>query len=174
MRKFFRTLLNPARKPTEEKPTDDPKDQESREDGDCTVLFAAGSPGLSAPIHGASHTPVSSLPLPSSMASCARLIDQREAGGLGEFPLTSAVTMVSRKTEWGMSNADLLLINDAGISRNHAIIELRGSQFCLRDLGSANGTYLNGKSLKTETPLQNGDIIRFHKFSFRFVLADMN
>jgi diguanylate cyclase (GGDEF)-like protein len=36
-------------------------------------------------------------------------------------------------------------IRDDGVSRRHATIEVRGEGAILRDLGSANGTYVNGK-----------------------------
>jgi adenylate cyclase len=45
---------------------------------------------------------------------------------------------------------------DKIVSKEHCIIELRGNQFILRDLGSLNGTYINGERLNGETPLTEG------------------
>lgn len=46
---------------------------------------------------------------------------------------------------------------DEKISRNHAYIEQREDGFYIVDLGSSNGTKLNGVPLKGEHQLQNGD-----------------
>jgi len=50
-------------------------------------------------------------------------------------------------------------LRDPGISRHHARMELRGDHYVLKDLGSANGTYVNGMRV-TESSLQAGDQIR--------------
>ncbi len=50
-------------------------------------------------------------------------------------------------------------INDLGISRHHASIQYKNGKAIVRDLGSTNGTYLNGRSIK-ESELQDGDKIQ--------------
>jgi len=50
-------------------------------------------------------------------------------------------------------------LHDPGISRQHARMELRGDHYVLKDLGSANGSYVNGMRV-TESSLQPGDQIR--------------
>ncbi|MEO1665686.1 MAG: FHA domain-containing protein [Chloroflexota bacterium] len=52
---------------------------------------------------------------------------------------------------------------EAGISRRHAVIEKKDNWIVLRDLGSKNGTYLNGIPLVPNQPrvLRNGDEVRF-------------
>jgi pSer/pThr/pTyr-binding forkhead associated (FHA) protein len=49
--------------------------------------------------------------------------------------------------------------HDAGVSRRHAILAYRDGIWTAEDLGSANGTYLNGRRLVAQTPAQlsNGD-----------------
>lgn len=51
------------------------------------------------------------------------------------------------------------LSNDTNISRYHAEIEKRGEEFWLIELGSSNGTMLNGYSVTTERVLKDGDVI---------------
>ncbi|MBN8417471.1 MAG: FHA domain-containing protein [Verrucomicrobia bacterium] len=47
------------------------------------------------------------------------------------------------------------------VSRRHAIIQAQGErEFWLVDLGSANGTYVNGRRISQSVRLHNGDIIR--------------
>lgn len=48
---------------------------------------------------------------------------------------------------------------DKIVSKEHCIIERRGSQFVLRDLGSLNGTYVNGERVNGEKALKHGDEI---------------
>ena len=52
-----------------------------------------------------------------------------------------------------------LVLDSPIVSRRHAELELRDDAVWLRDLGSANGTAVNGQPI-TEQPLRDGDIIR--------------
>ncbi|MGH9278479.1 MAG: BTAD domain-containing putative transcriptional regulator [Acidimicrobiales bacterium] len=55
---------------------------------------------------------------------------------------------------------DVCLRDDRLVSAFHAVIEFYGASFTLRDLGSSNGTYVNGNSLIGERALRGGDEIR--------------
>ena len=50
-----------------------------------------------------------------------------------------------------------------GVSREHACIYLRGQSFYVMDLGSNNGSFMNGKALMPHHAqvIQPGDVIRF-------------
>src|SRR5258706_15452341 len=48
---------------------------------------------------------------------------------------------------------------DKIVSKEHCILEQREGQFILRDLGSLNGTYVNGERVRGEQPLRHGDEI---------------
>jgi len=48
---------------------------------------------------------------------------------------------------------------DKIVSKEHCTIELRGDHFVLRDLGSLNGTYINGERVNGEQALRHGDEI---------------
>ena len=50
-------------------------------------------------------------------------------------------------------------INDPQISRRHASLTWDGRQFTIQDLGSANGTFVNGVRLTAPRVLQQGDVI---------------
>jgi two-component system, cell cycle response regulator len=56
------------------------------------------------------------------------------------------------------SQADIHVVDD-GISRRHAMIVHKGSEVCVRDLGSTNGTYCNGEKV-SEMTLSDGDKIQ--------------
>src|ERR1700684_205808 len=48
---------------------------------------------------------------------------------------------------------------DKIVSKEHCILEQRDGQFILRDLGSLNGTYVNGERVRGEILLKHGDDI---------------
>src|SRR5271166_6947023 len=48
---------------------------------------------------------------------------------------------------------------DKIVSKEHCILELREGRFLLRDLGSLNGTYINGERVRGEMFLKHGDEI---------------
>ena len=49
--------------------------------------------------------------------------------------------------------------SDSNVSRYHADIERRDGEFWLNDLGSSNGTTVNGERVKEERRLEDGDEI---------------
>jgi hypothetical protein len=60
----------------------------------------------------------------------------------------------------------------AGVSRLHAVIKRDGSRLVFMDLGSANGTYVNGKRLSPnkEQNLNHGDIIALGKMKMQILI----
>ena len=54
------------------------------------------------------------------------------------------------------------------ISRQHARIDVKGGGVSLTDLGSANGTYVNGKRVQKQVWLNRGDRIDVGPFSLQF------
>jgi pSer/pThr/pTyr-binding forkhead associated (FHA) protein len=57
------------------------------------------------------------------------------------------------------ANCDIV-IPDRQVSRNHARITISNQGIVLEDLGSKNGTNLNGKEIKGQVNLEDGDIIQ--------------
>ena len=64
------------------------------------------------------------------------------------------------------SNSIQLL--DKIVSKEHCVIERRASGFLLRDLGSLNGTYINGERVNGEQSLRHGDDIALGSTRARF------
>jgi len=52
-----------------------------------------------------------------------------------------------------------IVVEDANVSRRHAELRPRGSAWVLSDLGSTNGTRLNGRTIRTPEVVQAGDEI---------------
>lgn len=69
------------------------------------------------------------------------------------FPMEGDVLTIGREA----SNA--ISINDAEVSRKHAQLVLQGGKYVITDLGSTNGTFVNGQRLTGQHVLQPGEII---------------
>lgn len=82
----------------------------------------------------------------------------------GEYPLTGDEILIGRDPRADIS------IDDASMSRRHASIVRRHGRFYLRDLGSSNGTFLEGVLHNSERPLSDG--ARFRVGKTDFVLRD--
>lgn len=68
----------------------------------------------------------------------------------------------------GRSKKCDIVLEDKKSSRRHAIIVRSGIKFILKDLSSANGTYLNGQRVADEADLSGEDIIRIGSTEMRF------
>jgi pSer/pThr/pTyr-binding forkhead associated (FHA) protein len=64
-----------------------------------------------------------------------------------------------------------IYLKDPLISREHAVITFQGGAFVLKDLGSTNGTVMNGISIK-QVDLRHGDTFRVGDTVLQFVLED--
>jgi hypothetical protein len=63
---------------------------------------------------------------------------------------------------------DIPLPGDRFASAAHARFEPRGDGVWLEDVGSTNGTYVNGVKLKRPKRLEPGDIVKIGETDFRF------
>ena len=52
-----------------------------------------------------------------------------------------------------------IIINDPQISRHHARLTLQGGSYVLEDLGSTNGSFVNGRRITGPTALSPGDMV---------------
>jgi adenylate cyclase len=69
------------------------------------------------------------------------------------FELHASITM-------GRTPGNTVVLPNDHISRKHALIQVQGDGECwVVDLGSSNGTYVNGRRVSRPLPLKNGDVI---------------
>ena len=61
----------------------------------------------------------------------------------------------------GRDAVNMIAINDAEVSRKHARMELRGATYAIQDLGSTNGTFINGTRVSGMQELNPGDAVSF-------------
>lgn len=91
------------------------------------------------------------------MESTARLLVRLGAQPEHEYPLTQEITIIGREA------LNDLVINDPEVSRRHCRIMLRPDGFLLEDLGSTNGTFVNGQRVTAPQTLYHGDTIELGK-----------
>ena len=91
-----------------------------------------------------------------------RLLLQPESPRLSPFPLETGVYILGRS-----SKCDLVLRNDT-VSRRHAEITVRGTTLIVRDLGSSNGTFIEGRRV-VEGSIRLRQLVRFGGVSFLLV-----
>ena len=114
-----------------------------------TVMFAgAGVPGQQ--------------PAQPQQTSRARLIDTAA---------NRAIDLASARVTLGRESRNDITIPDINVSRSHAEISLSPQgAWVITDLGSTNGTYVNGRAVASQ-PLNEGDHIAMGSTNFVFTLA---
>ena len=65
-----------------------------------------------------------------------------------------------------------LVLDEPGLSRKHARITVDEAQITLFDLGSLNGTLVNGSEAQSKLSLQHGDIIIFDEIEYELLIPD--
>ena len=91
-----------------------------------------------------------------------RLVLKGASGDVTEFPL-------GQNNVLGRSTGASVRLADREVCRKHSQIDREGKDFVLRDLGSSNGTFVNGKRILGPTRLEDGDevVIGTSKMEFR-------
>lgn len=86
-------------------------------------------------------------------ASEAHIVVHQDPTTQQVFPLTEKTITVGRE-----AYNDVVLI-DPEASRKHAQISFQDGRYVIEDLGSTNGTYVNGRQILSPTALNPGDVI---------------
>ena len=68
--------------------------------------------------------------------------------------------MLGQVTTVGRSSTNRVVVRDEVCSRNHCEVFQSGDRWLLRDLGSRNGTLVNGVTVEEDWPLEEGQIIQ--------------
>lgn len=110
---------------------------------------------------------VTALAAVAAVASRPRAAIAAEAGTLA--PIKAVLRIFERGRERsfqgvcpltiGRDKAADLPIDDAEVSRRHARLETQGETVYVRDLGSSNGTFLNGRRIDSAIETREGDEI---------------
>ena len=100
----------------------------------------------------------------SAKTYALRFISGKYQGG--EFPLPNNKEIVVGRS----SELDMVLVEDM-VSRRHAKLTVTGDQIFIQDLGSTNGTFVNGEKIK-RARLTEGDRILIGTSIIKLVAAD--
>jgi len=95
----------------------------------------------------------------------ARLIWARPGGEPVEFPLDGGAV------EIGRDEGAPVRIDEPLVSRRHARIEKRGETWFVVDLDSTNFTRVNGRRIRREHELEDGDELQFARARCEFRVA---
>ena len=100
-------------------------------------------------------------PRAMDVLACLALPFKLEGEG-GDYPLAQGTNLIGRTAD------AVVLIDRTEVSRCHARIVVEGTAATLEDLGSKNGTYLNGQRLRQPSVLTDGDEIWIGRSVARF------
>ena len=130
---------------------------------DSTITF--GAPAKSDPDDRASLNAADAAAVDALPSGSALLVVQRGPGAGSRYLLDTDLSTVGRHPE-----SDIFL-DDITVSRRHVEFRREDGIFRIHDVGSLNGTYLNGDRVD-DAELQNGDEVRIGKFRLVFFASD--
>ncbi len=120
-----------------------------------TLLFSTGKGG--APVHYPVAAPYVAQPVltppPAAYVAPPTFLLCDAMGN--EFILGEGATVIGREANLGVS-----LTWEPTVSRRHAEVRVSPAGVTITDLGSANGTFVNGSQVGGPTPLQDADQVR--------------
>lgn len=90
------------------------------------------------------------------------LVLYKKNGTRKSIPLPSSVTVIGRRADCDLY-APLL-----SVSKRHCQLNCDDGALRIRDLGSRNGTYVNGERINGETELKAGDRVKIGPLTFLF------
>jgi hypothetical protein len=100
----------------------------------------------------------------------AQLKQARGGAGAGSLVMPSGqrVSLGDRPVTIGRSSECTISLSDQNVSRRHAEVRPGPRGYAVADLGSTNGTTVNGTRIRAEQPLADGDILSFGATYIRF------
>jgi hypothetical protein len=109
-------------------------------------------------------TSTSPAPRPGGRSHVLRFISGKYQGG--EFPIAPDKQILIGRS----SDLDMVLVEDM-VSRKHARIAMQGDQIWIEDLGSTNGTFVNGEKIK-RARLKEGDRVLIGTSILKLIAGD--
>lgn len=92
----------------------------------------------------------------------AKLVISKSDNMLGSRFLDNARISIGR------ASGNDIQLDDAAVSKQHAVIEVVGKDHILLDMGSSNGTFVNGTRVSRHL-LRHGDVVEVRDFQLRYV-----
>ena len=126
--------------------------------GSATV--APSQPDLP-PLEAAGVAPTAA-PTVSASATPTRLVGLQGAYAGQVFDIGAELLTIGREV-----GNTIVLDQEITVSRRHAQLTRQNGELVVQDLGSTNGTFVNGQRISAPTPLRVGDTVQFGMASFR-------
>lgn len=92
----------------------------------------------------------------------AELIISEAGKEINRVPVFGLLVEIGRKSD------NNVVLEDPDVSRRHALIEKEGDYYYLKDIGSANGTVVNGQKISSRVRLADLDRIEIGRFTLTF------
>jgi hypothetical protein len=106
---------------------------------------------------------IEEIELGDVVARGAALVIRAGGGRAGEsFPLEGDRLTVGRRPD------SHIFLDDVTVSRDHAVLVRRGSDYYLDDCGSLNGTYVNRRRIESHR-LVDGDELQVGKYKLAYL-----
>ena len=102
------------------------------------------------------------------LAALRQAAEDTPSGGSLVLPSGQRITLSDTPVTVGRLSECTVPLNDQNVSRRHAEIRPNRQNYVVVDLGSTNGTMVNGTRIHGETALSDGDIISFGSTYVRF------
>jgi pSer/pThr/pTyr-binding forkhead associated (FHA) protein len=132
----------------------------------ATTVMPAWQPGAAQPATTGAPPLGETMPLPGAQPAAGEvqlLIESGPDSGQ-KFKMSSSTVRVGRSPD------NDLILRDPATSGHHARLERRGSQYFITDLGSTNGTLVNGEPVQ-EKELKHGDKITVGQNAVKFTIG---
>lgn len=120
----------------------------------------------SRPVSRCEFTPDDILFFGSYRIAAARLLTMKKDTALGRSD-PCGITITKAETVFGRDPSADIVLDYPQISWRHARLVHTADGFVLEDLGSTNGTFVNGQKITAATPVSPSDSISFGSFVFR-------
>ncbi len=91
--------------------------------------------------------------------------------GAAGVPVGSVFPLAANST-LGRVAPNTVVLPDPAVSARHSRLAYRQGEWWLEDLGSANGTYLNGAPVEKPTPVRDGDEIELAQVKLRLEIGE--
>ena len=95
----------------------------------------------------------------------AKILLFLENAFVAEYPLEKAKTNIGRRP------SNEIHIDNLAVSGEHAVIVKMGKDFYIEDVGSTNGTTVNGDDIQKHL-LQHGDVIELSRHQLKFIVEE--
>ncbi len=96
------------------------------------------------------------------------LLIQDDEGSAVAVPLSVAHLSLGREEE------NLVRLTQRNVSRKHAVLTRQDEIFNFEDLGSSNGSFLNGQKIESTVGLKNGDTIQIGDYVLQLYQGDLD